>query len=130
MRCDPVASHAGNHVEPRTQIEARLADVWRKVLDVERIGVYDNFFDLGGHSLLAVRLVALVHEQFGKDVPISWLFEASDIATQAKSLEGDDDGWSPLVCLQPNGESAPWFCVHAVSGNVLRSEEHTLNSSH
>jgi polyketide synthase PksN len=119
MRLDLAASQARSHVEPRSQIEARLAGIWRQVLNVERVGVYDNFFDRGGHSLLAVRLMALVHREFGREVPISSLFEAPDIAGQAQILQRSEPSWSPLVCLQPDGELTPWFCVHAVSGNVL-----------
>ena len=45
-------------VEPRSEIEELVAQVWREVLKLENIGVHDNFFDFGGHSLLATRVVA------------------------------------------------------------------------
>lgn len=44
-------------VEPRTALERAVADVWRDVLGIERIGIDDNFFDLGGHSLVATKLI-------------------------------------------------------------------------
>ena len=50
-------------VEPRSEIEELVAQVWREVLKVEKVGVYDNFFDLGGHSLLATRVVARLRKQ-------------------------------------------------------------------
>ena len=43
-------------VEPSGSLEIRVAEVWKEVLGVSRVGVDDNFFDLGGHSLLVVRL--------------------------------------------------------------------------
>jgi amino acid adenylation domain-containing protein len=40
------------YVAPRTPVEKKIAEIWLTVLDVDRVGVHDNFFDLGGHSLL------------------------------------------------------------------------------
>ena len=51
-------------VEPRSEIEELVAQVWREVLKLDRIGVYDNFFDLGGHSLLATRVIARLQSNF------------------------------------------------------------------
>ena len=37
---------------PRTALEERLAGLWRELLDVERVGIHDDFYDLGGNSLI------------------------------------------------------------------------------
>ena len=37
-------------VAPRTRTELLLAEIWREVLGVERVGIYDDFFALGGAS--------------------------------------------------------------------------------
>jgi acyl-coenzyme A synthetase/AMP-(fatty) acid ligase len=50
---------------PRTPTESFLAELWREVLSVERIGLRDNFFDLGGHSLLAMKVIARVEKGIG-----------------------------------------------------------------
>src|SRR6185503_4351709 len=52
----PVAGTA--YVEPRTEHERVLTDVWRAVLPVERVGVEDNFFELGGDSILSIQVVS------------------------------------------------------------------------
>jgi amino acid adenylation domain-containing protein len=41
---------------PANEMEARLEAIWMRLLNVERIGMHDNFFDLGGHSMLAIKL--------------------------------------------------------------------------
>ena len=48
------------YVPPRGEIETLVAQVWADVLNVDRVGRHDNFFQLGGHSLLAVRLTEIL----------------------------------------------------------------------
>ena len=52
-------------VAPRTPLESTLAQIWQTVLDVEHVGVHDNFVDLGGYSLLAVQVAAQVKAKTG-----------------------------------------------------------------
>ena len=67
-------------VEPRTEIEELVAQVWREVLKLEKIGVHDNFFELGGHSLLATQVVARLRSNFNVDLPLRKLFELPTVA--------------------------------------------------
>jgi amino acid adenylation domain-containing protein len=73
-------------VAPRDPVEEKLATLWMELLRVERVGVHDNFFDLGGHSLLVTRLAARIRRDFGVDLSLHTLFEAADLAAQAKAL--------------------------------------------
>ena len=57
-------------VAPRSVLEERIAALWQEVLGLERVGIYDNFFDLGGHSLLLMRFHDRVREQFRPDITI------------------------------------------------------------
>ena len=56
---------AEEQVEPRTDTERFIADLWRQLLGVETVGVHDNFFDIGGHSLLSMRLISKVDKKLG-----------------------------------------------------------------
>jgi acyl carrier protein len=58
----------GTFVSPRTPLESLIAEVWKDVLGVDRVGVYDNFFDLGGHSLLSMQVIARVEKKTGLQI--------------------------------------------------------------
>ncbi|MEH2306734.1 amino acid adenylation domain-containing protein [Nostoc sp.] len=73
-------------VEPRTPAEEILAGIWRDVLGLEEVGIYDNFFDLGGHSLLATQVIALTRKAFGIELPLLSLFESPAIAPLAQKI--------------------------------------------
>jgi amino acid adenylation domain-containing protein len=73
--------------EPRAEIEELVAQVWREVLRLDKIGVYDNFFDLGGHSLLAMRIVARLRNHFQVDLALRKLFELPTVAGLAQHIE-------------------------------------------
>ena len=73
-------------VEPHTPIEEILAGIWRDVLGLEQVGIYDNFFDLGGHSLLATQVIALTRKAFGIELPLLSLFESPAIAPLAQKI--------------------------------------------
>jgi amino acid adenylation domain-containing protein len=74
-------------VEPRTEIEELVAQIWCELLKRDRIGVYDNFFELGGHSLLATRAVARLQNNFQVDLPLRKLFELPTVAGLAEYID-------------------------------------------
>jgi acyl carrier protein len=72
---------------PRNPVEESLARIWAEVLKLEKVGVYDNFFDLGGHSLKAVQVVSRACNTFGVDLPLRRLFETPTIVGLAEGIE-------------------------------------------
>lgn len=74
-------------VSPRTPTERTIAAIWREILGVEKVGVYDNFFDLGGHSLLLVRLHGRLKEVLGMEFSIIDLFRSPNINAFVGYLE-------------------------------------------
>jgi len=109
-----------DYTAPRSATESALAEVWQEVLSLDHIDIHENFFELGGHSLLAVRLCAEMEKRFGRRLPLATLFQAPTIAQLAALLKDNSTlQWSSLVPIQPLGTRPPFFCVHAVGGNVL-----------
>lgn len=74
-------------VAPRNQIEESMAQIWREILELERVGIHDNFFDLGGNSLLAMQIIAKVTNTFEVDLPLFTLFDTPTIAALAQQIE-------------------------------------------
>ncbi|WP_198299772.1 non-ribosomal peptide synthetase [Tumebacillus avium] len=74
-------------VEPRTELEQMLADVYRQVLRVERIGLYDNFFERGGDSLKVTSLASRLRKALDVEIPLIQLFRTPTVAELAAHLE-------------------------------------------
>jgi acyl carrier protein len=75
------------YAAPETQIEKRLAEIWGSVLNVERIGRDDNFFDLGGHSFLVVKVHERIRQDMQVELPLIKLFEFPTIYGLSQFLE-------------------------------------------
>jgi acyl carrier protein len=76
----------GAYVAPRSALEETLAEIWAGVLEIERIGVHDNFFDIGGHSLKATQVVSKLRQELQVDLPVRSLFEAPTVARLSVAL--------------------------------------------
>jgi acyl carrier protein len=71
------------YVEARTSLEEQLAGMWRQVLEVERVGVEDDFFELGGDSVMATQLLSRVKGAFSVNVALRDFFESPSVAGMA-----------------------------------------------
>jgi FkbH-like protein len=74
-------------VAPRTPVEEKLAEIWKRNLGVERIGIHDNFFKLGGHSLQGTLLMSRVRDAFQVELPLLTLFDAPTVAGLAQAIK-------------------------------------------
>jgi acyl transferase domain-containing protein len=74
------------YVAPRSELEIMLTSIWQDLLNIEQVGIHDNFFDSGGDSLLATRLIAQLEEQFQIDLPLRVLFEVPTVAELAPAI--------------------------------------------
>lgn len=78
---------ATTFMAPRTPLEAVVAGIWAEVLELEQVGVHDNFFDLGGHSLKATQVMARMGNALQVELPLRRLFERPTIAELCDAIE-------------------------------------------
>ncbi|OUM08507.1 non-ribosomal peptide synthetase [Pseudomonas syringae] len=129
MRALPKPDHASlfsmAYEPPQGDIEIALAQIWAEVLQVERVGRYDHFFDLGGHSLLAMRMVSQVRQQLGMELPLGELFALGELAAVAAALAGAGRSELSLILPAPRDQSLPlsfaqqrlWFLAQLEGGS-------------
>ncbi|HEX7186104.1 MAG TPA: amino acid adenylation domain-containing protein [Thermoanaerobaculia bacterium] len=101
---EPERSRPGRaFVSPRTPVEEQVAAIWAEVLDLDRIGVEDDFFDLGGHSLLATQVVSRLTRDFEVDLSLRAFFEEPTVAgvslaiTREQMRQGDPERMARLL---------------------------------
>ena len=82
----PTLESEKEFIAPQTTAEKTLAEIWREVLGVQRVGRNDNFFDLGGHSLMATQVISRVRKQFQVELPLHDLFAAPVLAQLAGKI--------------------------------------------
>jgi acyl carrier protein len=70
-----------------TGTEILLREMWQEVLEVEDVGVHDNFFDLGGQSLVATRLMMRIRDRLGVRLSMHAVFEAPTVRDLARVIE-------------------------------------------
>lgn len=77
---DPKSRYEITYIEPKTDTEKKIAEVWQKLLSVEKVGLDDNFFNLGGHSLLATQMISRLRAAFEIDLPLRSVFDNPTVA--------------------------------------------------
>ncbi|RED86532.1 non-ribosomal peptide synthetase [Cohnella phaseoli] len=75
------------HKSPQNATEAKLLAIWQEVLERERIGTDDAFFEIGGQSLGASHVLARIEHEFEVEVPIQRLFELATIEAMAEYID-------------------------------------------
>jgi iturin family lipopeptide synthetase A len=92
----PEAKSGTTFVEPKTDKEKQVAELWKEVLKIEEIGVKDNFFNLGGNSLKILQLNRKLTETFQREVPVAMMFKYLTIRSFTQFFFRDEPGKDEL----------------------------------
>ncbi|XXM74654.1 thioesterase domain-containing protein [Lysinibacillus sphaericus] len=104
--------------KPESETAQAMAELWKDLLGVERVGLQDNFFILGGQSLKAASLTAQIFNKWDLEVPLQWIFQYPTLESFSSRVDHLlDSGFvkeKPIVKLK-DGEYQ-LFCFPPVSG--------------
>ncbi len=95
-------------INPRTEIEIKLVKIWSEILQIESIGIHDNFFEIGGDSILAIQIISQANKAGIQLTPkqifqYQTIAELASIATVEKTViaeQGLVTGSVPLTPIQ------------------------------
>jgi len=79
-----------DYVPARNQIEEIVAKTWEKALGIEKIGIYDNFFDLGGSSLISIQIISQLQKELNIHIPVVSIYEKPTISSLAELLSSNE----------------------------------------
>ena len=118
----------GPYVAPRSELERLIADVWREVLGVERVGVRDNFFNLGGHSLLLIRVNNRLREALQMELPVVELFKYPTVSALAEHLSRSGGKAQPRAAARAGRSESEGRAASLSRQRELRRRQATRSS--
>lgn len=95
---------ATNYQAPHSEVEKTIAKVWKQVLQIEKVGINDNFFDLGGHSLLVVQVNNKLREVLNRDFSVVEIFQNPTIKSLAEHLSKNSEAQTTLEIMRDRAQ--------------------------
>ncbi|MBL6449339.1 amino acid adenylation domain-containing protein [Fulvivirga sp. 29W222] len=97
-----------NHIDPESELEIRVSEIWKDLLELNRIGLHDDFFQIGGHSLLATRIVSMIRKELQVELSLSDFFEHTTLHALCKFIQGQTSNVTlPAVKPRPRTGEVP-----------------------
>lgn len=87
-------------IPPRTELETRLANIFRETLDIPAVSIQDNFFEIGGHSLLLTKIISRIESEIHKTVSLQDFFVNPTVEGIAGIIETGDGGDTPVEAIR------------------------------
>ena len=100
------------YAPPEDPTQQELVRIWQELLEVEPIGIRDDFFDLGGDSLLATAMLAAIDEAVGVEASPSVLLSGTTVEHVAASLAHPAKAAAAVAPVQTGGSNAPLYFLH------------------
>jgi len=93
------------YVMPQTESEQLIARVWQEILQLEKVGIHDNFFDLGGNSILMVKTQVKLQEILSQEILIVEMFKYPTIHSFAKYLNQAQSATTTIEAVNKRAQS-------------------------
>lgn len=95
-KVDLSSSTGVEYVEPLSEIEKEIEEIWKQILDIEKIGINDNFFDLGGDSVLLIKMHTLLDKKYPGKIRVIDVFSNPTILKLSEFLKIDQESSSKI----------------------------------
>ncbi|MEO6230259.1 MAG: amino acid adenylation domain-containing protein [Ferruginibacter sp.] len=109
------------------EMEKVFVNTWRKLLNIETIGIHDNFFFFGGHSILAMRMVSTIRKELGIDISVNDLFTHPTIKSLITNCISKTEkpllhlvNFKYLVPIKPGQNKVALYIVAGGGGTAFR----------
>ena len=101
--------------------QEKLLNIWKEILNNDKITIKDNFFEIGGTSLLAVRIFNRINEESSINASPILLLKNNSVQSLSKVLLSNQaqESWQCLYPLNETGSRPPLFCFHAGDGHIM-----------
>jgi amino acid adenylation domain-containing protein len=114
---------AARHIPPRTPLQRHLVEIWQAILEIQPIGIDDDFFELGGDSLAGMRMVNQLQPLLNSILHVPPLFEHSTISRYAEFLESNyGPELNRVMCIRDSGPAQDVGGLDEVKLGLVRAE--------
>ncbi len=107
------------YIPPVSHIELQFAEIWKEVLDVERISMNDDFFELGGNSIKSIKLQYLLKERLQIDIKTTQVYYTPDIAGMINIQNNVEDHMSILLSKELTADKMNMYMIPPLFGNAI-----------
>ncbi|MBY7735371.1 phosphopantetheine-binding protein, partial [Francisella philomiragia] len=76
-----------SYIAPKTKLEKQLCQIWEEVLDLDKVGVIDDFFSIGGNSILAIKLSHRLSNLLDNQINVADIFKYRNIVKLSEYLQ-------------------------------------------
>jgi len=117
---EPKIESETEYVAPANEIEKKMANIWKDVLNLEKVGTRDNFFELGGNSLSILQLTNRIKQEMNLEIPEVKILEFPTIQVFVKYI-----GQQGHTMLQPGiqGENDPYESQELSTNRLKRRKK-------
>ena len=88
------------------RVEEQLAEIWRELLNVDQVGVRDNFYALGGDSLAAAVMMSEVEGRLNRTIPVDSFLRSPTIETLGRLLHEEESSTSDASAVTGEAQSS------------------------
>ena len=79
--------HRGEYAAPENMTQDKIIHIWKKILNIQQVGVDDNFLELGGNSLKAIELVGQIYREFNIHIPVKEVFKTLTVRELSRCIK-------------------------------------------